>query len=102
MKIYFAIWLGETNKFIESLGSNERKKIHAAVVFLEQGDFRSVHVKTLSGVIKELIVKRYRIIFFVNRGSLYIVSIFMKKTNKTPRAHIEKAERLCKLIINNN
>ena len=102
MKIYFAIWIGNTIDFIERLPEKTRIKINSAVDFHEEGDFKSLYVKTLSGPIRELIVKRYRIIFFIYHTDLYLISGFVKKTAETPKREIEKAEKLYKTIISNN
>lgn len=49
---------------------------------------------------KELRVKKYRLIFFIHEEIVYFVRIFIKKTDKTPRNEIEMAEKYYKLINN--
>ncbi len=63
------------------------------------GDFTSVHIKSLKGEIKELIIKRYRIIFFIDKNIVYCIAAFVKKSAKTPKRELENAERIYKKII---
>ena len=49
--------------------------------------------------IKELIVKNYRFIFFIEKHDTYFVRAFIKKTRKAPRREIEAAEKIHKMII---
>ncbi len=85
-------------EFIRELDLSDQAKIDAAITTLEQGDFQSVEIKTLRGKIKELIVRSFRIIFFINGDVIYFVSGFKKKTRKTPRSEIENAQNILKLL----
>ena len=77
----------------------ERAKILSDIETMKKGDWSSLYVKTLKGPLRELIVKRYRIVFFINENVLYFVRAFQKKTAKTPREEIEQAEQIYKLFI---
>lgn len=98
---YFALFFYNTESFIESLPEQERYKVRASILSLKLGDFVSVHIKTLKGPIKELIVKKYRIVFFLHKSALCFIGAFVKKTAKTPKREIENAERAYGNIINN-
>ncbi len=77
----------------------ERAKILSDIETMKKGDWSSLHVKTLKSPLRELIIKQYRIIFFISGNVLYFVRAFQKKTAKTPREEIEQAEQIYKLFI---
>jgi len=62
------------------------------------GNFSAVYTKKLRGKIKELIVGDYRAVFFVQNNSVFVTSIFRKKSKKTPVREIEYAEKIYKLM----
>lgn len=96
---YQAKFLDRTEKFIRGLDENDRAKIAAAIRTLELGNFQSVAIKTLRGPIKELIVRSYRIIFFISKDHIiYFVSGFQKKTRKTPKNEIDYAQDVFKIL----
>ena len=66
---------------------------------MESGDFESLEIKTLKTPIKELIIKRYRLLFFINKDLIYFVNAFMKKTQKTPKNEIIISEKLFRDIV---
>lgn len=68
---------------------------------MELGCFDSVLIKTLRTPIKELIIKRYRLLFFIEGNLIYFVGSFVKKSNKTPKHEIDIAEKLFKNIVEN-
>jgi len=90
--------LEKTRRFIRGLNQNDRAKIAAAIRTLEFGDYQSVQTKSLRGPIKELIVRSYRIVFFVKNTTIYFVSGFRKKSRKTPRNEIKNAENIFKMF----
>ena len=61
----------------------------------------SVEIKTLRGPIKELKVRKYRILFFIEQGTIYFVSGFIKKTQKIPSKELLKAEAIYNKYIYN-
>lgn len=98
-KIFF---LNRVNDFISSLSENDRAKINAARIAMELGSFETLTIKTLKTPIKELIIKKSRLLFFIKDDSIYFVNAFTKKTAKTPKKEIENAYKLYKGIINLN
>lgn len=99
-KQYHAYTLRETEDFLTNLPQKEETKIRASFRVMESGDFKSPHIKTLRGPIKELIVSNYRFIFFIFPDyTIYFTSGFRKKSRKTPPKEIDKAEHVYKLAI---
>ena len=94
------ILLTDVEDFILALPSKKQDKISGALGALENKRFESVHIKQLRGDIKELKVAKYRLLFFIYTNNIYVVRIFIKKSNKVPKNEIELAEKLQKLIIN--
>ncbi|MES3032043.1 MAG: type II toxin-antitoxin system RelE/ParE family toxin [Patescibacteria group bacterium] len=92
------ILLRDIEAFISSLSSDDQDKISGAVEMLRNKRFDSVYIKQLRGDIKELKVKKFRLIFFIHKGTVYFLRIFIKKTNKTPKNEIDIAEKNYKLI----
>ena len=86
--------------FISDLSFSDQDKISGAIESLASKRFDSVYIKQLRGDIKELKVKKYRLIFFIHQETVYFLKIFVKKTNKTPKNEIDIAEKHYKLITN--
>ena len=95
--IYRIKILANAKVFIESLDERLRAKVAAAIKTLSDGDFLSVEVKSLRGQIRELRIASFRIIFFAKNGTLWFVSGFRKKTQKTPLHEIEQALKIFKI-----
>ena len=98
---YFALFFDDVRNFIETLPNDDQGKINATVVTMESGNFESIYIKTLKGPIKELIIKKYRLIFFINQNIIYFIGVFIKKSTKTPKKEIENAKKIYKTIIEN-
>lgn len=94
------ILLKDIENFISALSLDDQDKISGAIEALRNEKFDFVYIKQLRGSIKELKVKKYRLIFFIYRETIYFVRIFRKKTTKTPRNEIDIAEKHYKLITN--
>ena len=77
-----ALILQSAQQYIDSLAKSEQGAIQADINAMERGNFDSVYTKTLKGKIRELIVGRHRISYFVMRGVLYFVRGFPKKSAK--------------------
>lgn len=92
------ILLRGVETFISELSVDDQDKISGAIETLGNKKFDSVYIKQLRGDIKELKVKKYRLIFFIYKEDIYFISIFIKKTNKTPKNEIDTAEKNYKLI----
>lgn len=98
---YRAVHFEFVTNFLRELSKNDRAKILAGISKMEQGDFRSAYVKTLRGAVQELIVKQYRVLFFIHEDSIYLVRAFRKKSMKAPMGEIEHVERVHRMFINN-
>ncbi len=97
--VYQAKFLERAERFIRGLDENDRAKIAAAIRTMELGGFQSVEIKALRGPIKELIVRSYRIIFFISKNhTIYFVSGFRKKTRKTPKHEINYAQNVFRIL----
>jgi len=91
----------EVREFIRDLDIKDRAKIAATIKMMEFGDFQSIEIKTLKGQIKELIVRSYRIVFFIIKNRIiYFVSGFRKKTQKTPKNEIDNAQKILNIFKN--
>jgi phage-related protein len=90
------------NVFIDALSESDQFKIAKAISALRTQDFESIRVKTIRGHIKELIVRKSRILFCIENDTLYLLNAFSKKSAKTPRNEIGIAENIYKLLIPNN
>ncbi|MFA6404642.1 MAG: type II toxin-antitoxin system RelE/ParE family toxin [Candidatus Paceibacterota bacterium] len=91
--------LSRVTAFVHELSSADQIKIAVDIESLCDRDFETVYIKTLRGPIKELIVKRVRIIFCVYGNTLYILHAFFKKSTKTPSKEIKIAEHLHGLLM---
>jgi phage-related protein len=91
------LFLDDASEFIDSLPDKLKAKVLAALKTMET-DFNLVYTKTLRGRIKELVVQRYRIVFFIKGSIIYVVLGFIKKSQKTPVQEIENAERIYKMV----
>ena len=96
-KRYQTIYHSSVTDFLRELPSKDRSNIEGDVEVMRSGDLHSPRIKTLRGPIKELIVKEYRLLFFIHEHFIYFVRAFRKKSMKTPRKEIEYAERIYKL-----
>lgn len=98
---YSVLFLDSVKSFIQKLPKEDQGKISASITVMESGDFKSIYVKTLRTPIKELIVKKYRLVFFFHKNTVYFIGAFVKKTTKTPKMEIENAERVFEKIVRN-
>ncbi len=92
-----ALFLEESSDFIEQLPDTDKAKVLAAIKTMET-DFDAVYTKLLRSPIRELIVKKYRLLFFIKENIIYFVLGFVKKSQKTPVREIERAKHIYKLI----
>lgn len=96
------ITIAKVREAIKSFSTKDREKIFAAMIALSQRKFDTIYVKHLAGEIKELKVRRYRLLFFIHQNKVHFVRIFIKKTNKTPKRDLELAFQYYKLFVNPN
>lgn len=76
--------------FILNLPEKERAVVFANITMMKNS-FSGVNTKLLKQPIKELKVKSARILFFIEKNKIYLVSGFNKKSQKTPKSEIEYA-----------
>ena len=100
-RYYETRFFEKVKDFIEGMSSSDRAKVAANIYTMQIGEFSSVHTKTLRNEIKELIIKNYRFIFFIHKNLIYFVGAFIKRTQKTPKQEIDKAETIYKNFIKN-
>lgn len=86
-------FLGSMKEFIENLSFHDQAKISASEDAMKEGDFISIHLKTLRGPIRELVVGKYRLIFCIEDKTIYFLRAFIKKSRKTPKHEIDSAEK---------
>ena len=92
---------GRVKEYIALQSETDNLKIARAIAALRSGDFSSIHIKTIKGPLKELIVRRARIIFCLESNTIFFLTAFTKKTAKTPKHEIEMAEKTYLQLINN-
>ncbi|PIQ68997.1 MAG: hypothetical protein COV91_01220 [Candidatus Taylorbacteria bacterium CG11_big_fil_rev_8_21_14_0_20_46_11] len=95
--LYHTTYHNSVTNFLHQLPQKDCAKIEKNVRVMREGDLLSPRTKTLRGPIKELIVKEYRLLFFIHEHTIYFVRAFRKKSMKTPPKEIEYAERIYKL-----
>ncbi|MGC9599612.1 MAG: type II toxin-antitoxin system RelE/ParE family toxin [Minisyncoccia bacterium] len=89
-------FLHDFYRALSDLPVHEKDKIYAHLTLLREGEVGALTIKTLRGGIQELIVHRYRLIFFKSGEAIYFVSLFKKQSQKTPLRIIRKAEAIYK------
>lgn len=94
---YIPLFFEDAEDFIESLSDKDKAKILAEIKMLET-HFDLVYTKPLRGSIRELLVRHYRLLFFIHNQTIYFTHGFVKKSQKTPVREIEKAELIYKQL----
>lgn len=97
MKKFEVQFFNEALDFIGQLPETDRAKILANIKMMET-NFDVVYTKLLKSPIRELIVKKYRLLFFIKKDMIYFVLGFIKKTQKAPAQEIERAENVYKMM----
>ena len=92
LRIHF---FDEIYDFIEQLPKKDRAIVMAHITTMKT-DMSVVYTKTLKSPIRELIVKKYRLLFFIEKNTIYFTTGFVKKSQKTPIQEIRKAESIYK------
>jgi phage-related protein len=98
-KVYIVLFLKSADDMLNNMGETDRAKTAAAIMAISKGEFHLVYTKPLRGKIRELIVKKYRFIFFTHQEFLYFVNAFIKKSKKTPKKEIDHAYKIYQEII---
>ncbi len=79
MNKYKVLLLRSVQDFIATLNEEDRGKVKCMGDSMELGNFDSLYIKTLETPIKELIIKNYRFIFFINKNEIYKYNYFKFK-----------------------
>lgn len=93
MKKYNIEFFDKALIFIRSVAVINRALLLAKISSMSE-DISSVETKLLKSPIKELKYKKYRLLFFINKNTIYFVSGFTKETQKTPPKELEHAYRI--------
>ena len=96
---YYILYFDAVTDFLKELPSSDEAKIRANIDRMRKGDFNSTYTKKLKGPIKELIVKEYRVLFFIHENVIHFIRGFRKKSAKTPREEIDYAEQVYKRTV---
>ena len=99
MKRYQVVILREASKFLEKVVSEDRGIISRQMEHMERANFSILFIKTIHSPLRELKIKKYRIFFFINKNVIYIISAFIKKSQKAPQREILKAQNIIKSIL---
>jgi phage-related protein len=67
--------------------------------FLVANETSALTIRTLRGKIKELKVKRCRLIFFIKNDTIYVIDLFEKKSAKTPHHILARAEKIYSQLV---
>ena len=97
MKKYRIEVFEKAEDFILGLPEKERAKILAHISIMQEG-FSGINTRLLKNPIRELKVKNYRVLFFIKKDTVYLVSSFIKKSQKTPLQEIEYAQEIYKKL----
>jgi len=76
--------------FILNLPEKEKAVVFANIAMMKTS-FSGVNTRLLGRPIKELKIKNVRILFFIDKNKIYLVSGFYKKSQKTPKSEIDYA-----------
>jgi phage-related protein len=93
MKKYTVEFFEKARDFLYAISTDDRSLLLSRVSDLAE-DISSVETKLLKSPIKELKYKKYRLLFFIDKSTIYFISGFVKKTQKTPAKEIEYANKL--------
>lgn len=90
--------LDAVHRFLDSISVDDAAKIAAHLKSLQDDHTEGLTIKPLKGKIKEIVVRQYRVIFFVIGAAGYAVAAFQKQGRKTPKRIIVHAEKIYKDI----
>ena len=88
MSNYISLFFQRASDFIDELPVRDKAKVLATIKSAEK-DFDLAHTKILHSPARELIVKKYRLLFFIKGQTIFYVSGFVKKSQKTPKQEID-------------
>lgn len=87
----------QANNDLNKLEQKDRKKIFKVIDIVENVDLQAVYNKPLGNKLYEIKIDNIRCLYGYKRGQIIIIAlIFVKKTQKTPKLLIEKAQKILK------
>ena len=98
-KHYTIIILDSVKKILVAMSEPDRAKTAANITVMSEGEFNLVYTKILRTPIRELIIKKYRFLFFIHGHFLYFIHSFTKQSKKTPKREIDYAKKIYQILI---
>jgi phage-related protein len=87
----------QANNDLNVLEEKDKKKIFKTIDVIENVDLQAVYNKSLGNKLYEIKVDNIRCLYGYKKGQIIIIAlIFVKKTQKTPKLFIEKAQKILK------
>lgn len=87
----------QANNDLKSLELNSSKKVLKVFDIIKNVDINAVNNKSLGNKLYEIKIDNIRCLYGYKKGQIIIVAmIFIKKTQKTPKMYIEKAQNILK------
>ena len=87
----------QANKDLNNLELKDSKKVFKAIDIIENVDINAVNNKSLGNKLYEIKIDNLRCLYGYKKGQIIIIAlIFVKKTQKTPKTNIEKAQSTLK------
>ena len=96
---YTVLFLDSVNKMINSIPEIDRAKVAVAMLAIKEGNFQAIETKILKTPIRELKVKVYRFVFFIDKQIIYFIHAFIKQSTKKLKKEINYAEKIYKKLI---
>ena len=97
MGVPYVLIFERTEKHIHTLEESEQVNIRAALHDLSLWKVNQ-DIKKLRGAIHELRFGAHRFIFFRHADFIYVIDGFRKKSQKTPKAILERSVEIYRLI----
>ncbi len=87
----------QANTDLSNLELKDSKKVFKAIDVIENVDINAVNNKALGNKLYEIKIDNIRCLYGYKKGQIIIIAlIFIKKTQKTPKINIEKAQNILK------
>jgi len=85
------------NTDLNGLEKKDKTKVLKTIDIIENVDLQAVYNKSLGNKLYEIKVDNIRCLYGYKKGQIIIIAlIFVKKTQKTPKLFIEKAQKILK------
>jgi phage-related protein len=90
--------LEEAERFLGELPVNQEAKAYRIISNIEKNgiEFAGNYSKNISAKLWELKIDQVRLFYFLHRNVFVAVSGYLKKSPKTPKSEIEKAQKIMK------